>query len=644
MTRKFSILISCILIAISSFSQKSWFHYSWDSINKQNFTGLYQDIYDFDLKKYKDNIYVGRFYENIAQECASDVCYDAFSGNFYKSIGPSEKYLKSILTTIIKDSTITKNIRIFIYRDIHANASMNESGILRLYIGEIARANNEAELAMIMGHEVGHFLNEDMIKSYGRAIEGVNNSWNNEIVIYSWLKIRLNTPWIDNYWYSREEEAAADFAAINFMKASPYSLKSGANIFKQMKRMEVRAEIVYGKNLKKYSTHPDPGDRLKQVKLLSSDSLNKNKKNFVVDSIAFVKLKELCYQETINIGLQENKVNELIDLTFTRYLFEPDNQYNLAVLIESIRRSLIINKKSEKKSFILDRYQTDNVKNSENYAFLNKENPCILNFLTKGFLDIGKEDIAKIKAKELLDSTKTEFVTNIEAFAYFKKKADELDCKVCTHYKYFEKVPDYNTVDDFISINSLFETNDFLKEKGGIQKLENEMFVVLPNEITFGDAAINRKTIQEQSDFNNQLVESLNVALSKPVVKLFDLPYKDQHLLMSLVNVSSDIAKLVENSGINKYSINWLETPPELYSFFTRNKVKTIYVCKTRLVQSLNGKQSEYFYLYKITAPEKNKYSFCANIKKGESALTEDYKSYINKFSGAVLNFYNWTK
>ena len=113
------------------------------------------------------------------------------------------------------------------------------------------------------------------------------------------------------------------------MKASPYSLKSGANIFKQMKRMEVRAEIVYGKNLKKYSTHPDPGDRLKQVKLLSSDSLNKNKKNFVVDSIAFVKLKELCYQETINIGLQENKVNELIDLTFTRYLFEPDNQYNI---------------------------------------------------------------------------------------------------------------------------------------------------------------------------------------------------------------------------------------------------------------------------------------------------------------------------
>jgi hypothetical protein len=625
----------------SSTGQSDWYHYNWDQSSSKDFSWLYNYIYSKNLNRYKDNIYIGQHYERFSKECAARSNYEVLTGQYYKDIG-YDAYLRKVLCTVVPDTAITNHIKIILNREEDFNAYMNESGILQLNVGFVARSNNEAELAMLMGHEVAHFINEDVIKSFGRQIELENSQHTG--ISWGWGSNMVNTVG-DFYWFNREQESLADFSSIKFMKKSPYSLKSGANLFRQLKRIEIRSELKYGKRDKIMVTHPDGGDRQKQVKFLSSDSLNKNKKNFVVDSLAFLKFKELCFDETVNICLQHNHISPLIDICFAKYLFEPENQNNLAVLIEAIRRILIFNKedKYEKQSFILRQYQTGNAIIGGNYTYLYEENPSILKYLTKGFIDVGKEDVGRIKAKDLLDSSIVEFTTYSEAYSYFKQKAKDLNCKVCEHYKYFENGADLTNVGSYTAINNLFETNDYLNPKVAEAGGKKDLFIVLPTNLTKVSYILNRKSLEEEMDLYEKIVKGLEEKLATDVIKLIEMPYQDQHLLASLIGHCRAYLDLKPNHGIKNVNVNWPEVAPELYSLFKRNGVKNIFVCKLNLFHDVTKKSFEVFEYYKIALPEEGN-TFSGEIKQGTADQHEGYKWYIDKLTSQFSGFYKITK
>lgn len=606
--RKYLPLIFVLLFMRSSFAQTNWYHYNWDASTPDDFKGLADSVYTFDLQKYKGNLYIGQYSEVASAGYAEAINSDVLHGEFYKTFSGYESYLKRVLVTVIKDPAIVNQTRIFMYRDGDMNASMNESGILRMYVGMMARVNTEAELAMVMAHEAGHFTDEDVVKKTGRYIT-MNSAGPSLLGFLEYGNV------FTSFWFSREDESAADFAAIKYMKASPYSLKGGTELFKKFKRLEIRNAIINGPKYTYISTHPDPGDRLKLVKFLSTDSVNVGKKNFVVDSVAFMKLKELCYQEVINIGLQENNLNDLITMCFSRYLLEPDNTYNLAVLIECLRRQLILEKKDhiEDKSFILNRYQTEYVDKSENYAFLNEKTPSILNYLTKGFIDITKEDTLRIKAKDLADRSVTEFTTYGEAYAYFKAKAAAVNCQVCNHYKYFESTPDYNTVDAFVSKNDLFATNDYLKQKSDFSALQGDMVVVLPVGLERVFGGLGRISLEEKRKFYQQVTDSIRVRSGKTTYRYAELKYEDQHLLAAMLNLI-DMPK--PESPMEKKNNNWMETSPELYSFFKRNNIHNLYVIDLDVYKNSGARQNEVYMFYKFSLPDKMKFNCWASYEK----------------------------
>lgn len=62
-----------------------------------------------------------------------------------------------------------KDIRVYIVRRPYFNASMAPNGVMQVWTGALLRSENEAQLAFVLGHEIGHFLHQHSIKQWRRA-------------------------------------------------------------------------------------------------------------------------------------------------------------------------------------------------------------------------------------------------------------------------------------------------------------------------------------------------------------------------------------------------------------------------------------------------------------------------------------------
>lgn len=652
--RFFTTAFLSFLLSFSS-AQTMWYHYNWDAVKPNEFGPIYENILSYNLTKYKDNLYIGQFYKRFAEEIAFDINNDIINGNIYKLPAEHEAYLYKILREVVKDTGITNKIKIMVYRDHTLNASMDGSGIMRLNIGALAAIDTEAELAMLMAHEVAHFVNDDMVKNYGRNIETLHTmGFAIKFEFYigfekiNFGKIDLFNPAHSYFWNNRAQESSADFKGINFMKTTNYSLKTGSSLFRKFKRTEIREEIMFGKGDKMFKTHPDPGERLKQVRLFSADSLNGGKRNFIVDSLEFAVLKELALQETTNIRLLENDLSSLSVQTFSKYLIEPDNSDNLSVLIESIRRIIAKYKKinAAEKPFILFLYQSDAAKKSSNYAFLNEKSPSILNYLSKGFIDIWKENVKKIKAADLLDSTVTEFTSNAEAYEYFKKKAEELKNKKATHYKFFGEKPDFSSVNEYVQNNDLFETNDFLNEKGELPDPKKDIFILLPTELRTVSEILKLHNLEEKRSFDDKICEAVKKHTGAECLKYSDLPMSAKHRAAELADNAASELLPKPNTGITKKEINWLEFAPELYSLFKNNSAKNIFFCKVEYENEAgnNKKTLEKFEFYKVSLPKHTNNSYCGQLLTENIDLNEDVDKSLEKLGTQFNVFYKLTK
>jgi beta-barrel assembly-enhancing protease len=60
------------------------------------------------------------------------------------------------------------DIRVYLIRRPYFNASMAPNGVLQVWTGALLRAENEAQLAFVLGHEIGHFQHQHSIRQWRR--------------------------------------------------------------------------------------------------------------------------------------------------------------------------------------------------------------------------------------------------------------------------------------------------------------------------------------------------------------------------------------------------------------------------------------------------------------------------------------------
>ncbi len=217
-----------------------------------------QEVYQAGLTQYNDYI------------AKSELSKDAKTTAMVKSVGQkladaTEKYLRangfeSEIANLKWEFNLVKNNEV--------NAFCMPGGKIVVYEGLFAVAQNEAELAVVLGHEIGHAvakhsnerMSQQILTQYGAAILQQALSQKSAAVqtvavnVFGLgAQVGMMLP------YSRKHEYEADYMGIVFMEMAGYDSQSAVEFWSKMS--------AGGGNTNDFlSTHPSDAKRIANIK------------------------------------------------------------------------------------------------------------------------------------------------------------------------------------------------------------------------------------------------------------------------------------------------------------------------------------------------------------------------------------------
>lgn len=173
-----------------------------------------------------------------------------------------------------------RDLRVYIVDAPYFNASMAPNGALILWTGALLRMQNEADLALVLGHEFGHyrerhtlqqwrklkkssaFLSAFGVLTYGAGL-GIAGMAADLVGAASLLK------------FSRDKEREADRIGFAQLVANGYDPNSGVHLWEAMLREEDARD--YGKPIPVFASHPQTKERLEDIRAAAAAFANPGK-------------------------------------------------------------------------------------------------------------------------------------------------------------------------------------------------------------------------------------------------------------------------------------------------------------------------------------------------------------------------------
>tara|TARA_Y100001960_G_scaffold74744_1_gene79689 strand:- start:1521 stop:2714 length:1194 start_codon:yes stop_codon:yes gene_type:complete len=195
-----------------------------------------------------------------------------------------EDYLKKILCDLT--SEYCEDMRVYVQDVPYFNAFMAPNGMMVVWTGLLLRAENEAQLATVIGHEAGHYIKRHSLKTWldakartdlmvimslGLGVGGV--PFGGDIFNVTQL---LQAGFMAKH--SRDNEREADKIGLDFLINAGYDAKEAPkiweNIIKEMELGEINKPLSF------LASHPAPKERIDNLKEQAKEYKNKeNKKN-----------------------------------------------------------------------------------------------------------------------------------------------------------------------------------------------------------------------------------------------------------------------------------------------------------------------------------------------------------------------------
>jgi len=142
------------------------------------------------------------------------------------------------------------------------NAFAVPGGYVYITGGLLKELKSEAQLAAILGHEVGHVVARDTMVAMSRQIgatallaaAAVSDAPSNVVHATAFVTGVLTLQ------YSREDEKDADFTGLSYMTQAGYDPNG------MVQTMEILAELQTYRPIEFFSTHPNPESRIDYLK------------------------------------------------------------------------------------------------------------------------------------------------------------------------------------------------------------------------------------------------------------------------------------------------------------------------------------------------------------------------------------------
>ena len=170
------------------------------------------------------------------------------------------------LTQRISDSCalLSQPVQVFLVYDEQINAVALPGGKILIFEGLLKQIESENELAFIIGHEIGHFVQKDHLRALGRnlvilsigmALFGADNQLNR------FLSQSLQ---LSQIGYSRKQESGADSIGLKALNCHYGHVGGATDFFKKLQEDHPHSRIEAF-----ISTHPAHQKRIREVEHLA---------------------------------------------------------------------------------------------------------------------------------------------------------------------------------------------------------------------------------------------------------------------------------------------------------------------------------------------------------------------------------------
>jgi predicted Zn-dependent protease len=166
-------------------------------------------------------------------------------------------YIRDVAKRLIPPGTADAvPFHFYVARDPIVNAFALPNGSIYLYVGLLARLENEAQLAHVLSHEIAHVVQRHSLQSSRNRRATIIAANVADLFLFGTSIAYL--PAIGSLaGHSRESEAEADRLALEYMWRAGYPLEGAEQTFKLIQEVKQK-ESVWGSV---YSSHPDNEQR-----------------------------------------------------------------------------------------------------------------------------------------------------------------------------------------------------------------------------------------------------------------------------------------------------------------------------------------------------------------------------------------------
>ncbi|BFM18042.1 hypothetical protein R50073_42250 [Maricurvus nonylphenolicus] len=197
-------------------------------------------------------------------------------GGFWYKVDKFEKELQSSphlirdqqLNTYISELTCNLasdycgDIRTYIIQNPHFNASMYPNGMMHVWSGLLLRVENEAQLAAVLAHEIGHYLRSHQITQWRRLRDGASIATAFDVFLTGGLATLAFAG--SSSAYGRGQELEADQYSLKLMINNGYDPEEAAKLWHYVK-FEQEADATRNKRSSFFASHPQPENRAAQL-------------------------------------------------------------------------------------------------------------------------------------------------------------------------------------------------------------------------------------------------------------------------------------------------------------------------------------------------------------------------------------------
>lgn len=162
-----------------------------------------------------------------------------------------------------------RDMRVYVTRQPVFNASMLPNGVMTVNTGLLLRAENEAEVAAVIGHEIGHYLRRHSLYRHQAMLNSLGPS-----LVFAVAFGALGVPAggdlanlaiiASQFAYSREHEREADRYGQQLMARNGYELQAAEQMWRHL---IAEAAAMPGERSREivFATHPDPENRIAEL-------------------------------------------------------------------------------------------------------------------------------------------------------------------------------------------------------------------------------------------------------------------------------------------------------------------------------------------------------------------------------------------